>query len=114
MRTVAGFYALAMTTLLAACGGPPTESNMRAALEHEIATSIKALEKHQGKEWADRARKEAKVYSVKLGSCTKVGNAYRCAVEVDWATALAPRHQIAMQPLIARTSEGWAVPRERR
>ena len=115
MKFSSSLAALTATTLLVACGGPPSESDMRAALEHEIAASIKALEKLQGKEWADRMRQEAKVHSVKLGSCSKEGsNAYRCDVEVDWTTVLAPRQQIAMRPLVARTSEGWAVPRERR
>ncbi len=114
MKSAARFFVITTTMVLTACGGPPSESDLRAALEHEITASIKALEKHQGKEWADKMRQEAKVYSVKLGSCSKEGSGYRCDAEVDWATVLAPRHKIAMQPLVARTSEGWAIPRERR
>ena len=92
-------------------GFPPSETEIREALERKNELVIRGGEKLQGKDWAARMRQEAKVYSVKLTACKPEGNnAYRCAVEVDWATALAPRHTIAMEPLVARTSQGWTVP----
>ncbi len=97
--------------LLSACaGGPPSEVDVREALERNLADIIQAGEPLQGAAWAQQMRDAAKVYSVKLGTCTAEGKGYRCDVEVDWATPLAPRATQVMHPLLYRTSRGWSLP----
>lgn len=99
---------------LTACGGPPGESDIQRALEKNTAATIAAGEELQGKAWAEKARQEAKVFSVRLtGACVEEGKKkYRCPIEVDWSNALAPRHTETMSPLVYRGAGGWTLPVE--
>jgi hypothetical protein len=99
-----------LAVLLCACGGPPSETDIRGALERNLADTIKAGEELQGAAWAQQMRQEVKVYGVKLSSCKQEGKGYRCDVEVDWATVLAPRSTQSLSPLLYRTSQGWSLP----
>jgi len=98
-----------LAVLLTACGGPPSETDIRGALERNLAGMIKGGEELQGAAWAQQMRQECKVYGVKLSSCKQEGKGYRCDIEVDWATPLAPRSTQSMGLLLYRGSQGWSV-----
>lgn len=107
------FLPLLLLILLAACGGgPPTESDIKQALEKNIADSIAAGAEFQSAAWVEHMRREAKVFSVRLtGTCVEEEKKkYRCPVEVDWSTVLAPRHTETMSPLVYQGGSGWTLP----
>jgi hypothetical protein len=103
-----------VTGALAACGGPPTESDIQRALEKNLAANIAAGEELQGKAWAEKMHQEAKVFSVRLtGDCVEEEQKkYRCPAVVDWSNTMAPRHTATMSPLVYRGSGGWTLPVE--
>ena len=103
---------LLLLTLLAGCGGPPTESDIQQALESNIAAIIAAREKLEGKAWAEKMRQEAKVFSVRFtAACVEEEKKkYRCPVVVDWSNTMAPRHTYTMAPLVYRGASGWTLP----
>jgi hypothetical protein len=104
------FALLLLGMLLTACGGgPPSEADLRGALERNLAATIQAGEKLQGAAWAEQMRQEAKVYGLKSSGCQPEGKGYRCDIEVDWTTPLAPRAQQEMKLLLYRGSQGWTV-----
>ena len=108
MKRTLGVFLLAL--MLCACGGPPSEADVRGALERNLAATIKAGEELQGAAWAQQMRQEVKIYGLKLSVCKPEGKGYRCDVEVDWTTPLAPRATQSMSPLLYRTSQGWSLP----
>lgn len=97
---------LAACAALAGCGGAPSESDMRAALDRRVAAQVKGAECYLGKSVAGLAP-EIKQFK-KIG-CKEVGeNAYLCDVEVE-VSQLGTTNKAATSMRFVKASDGWAL-----
>ena len=88
--------------LLTACG-EPSEGDLRAAFEKQIAESNKMA---QGL----GVKMESKLHSLKKVGCKADGdNAYRCDVEVDMEVPLVGRKKVVAPVRFVKGSDGWVA-----
>lgn len=88
MKVLTGFKlgaVIVLSAALAACGGAPSEKEVRAALEKRIKSDlgqISAMAGGHGADLADLAGMMPKIENISVNGCDSVGNdVYECSVE---------------------------------
>lgn len=116
MKTLlaASFAALLLFTI--GCSGEPSEADIRAAFERDIAESSESLNKTAqmfggaGKAFTDMLG-QAEIHSVKKIGCVEATDApgYVCDVEVDMTVPLTGRKKDMTQARFVKGPDGWVV-----
>ena len=91
--------------MLVACGGEPSEGDIRKVIDKSIDDGNQVAQKMG-------VKMESKVHSVKKIGCKSDGDkAYICDVEVDVEMPMVGRNQGVAPMRFVKTSDGWAVTR---
>jgi hypothetical protein len=100
---------LPVTFILAACGGAPSDSDIKTALEKAVSDQQKAMAAVGGSAMGNLFKID--YTSVKKIGCKEDGEkAYRCDVEVSAKTALGEQKQVSSMRLV-KGSDGWVAGR---
>jgi hypothetical protein len=100
---------ISMCAGLSACGGEPSESDIRSAMETSLDQSITALAGAAGTPAGDEARKQSQIVGVSKVGCQKDGDsAYKCDVTVEAKSMLGQQKNTTSARLV-KTSDGWTV-----
>ena len=103
-------FALGACLALSACGGAPSEADMRAAVDSQVKAQTTAMEGFVGK----KAMEASKGMTPEIKSFRKIGckedgeKAYRCDVEVE-VSQLGSTAKSAKSMRFVKGSDGWAV-----
>lgn len=85
MKVLTGFKlgaVIVLSAALAACGGAPSEKEVRAALEKRIKSDLGQISAMAGDHGADLAGMMPKIENISVNGCDSVGNdVYECSVE---------------------------------
>ena len=93
----------ALVALLSACSGEPSEGDMRAALDKEVAEANKVTA-------SLRADKKTTLHSFKKVGCKADGDkAFRCDVEMDLEAPLVGRKKVVAPLRFVKGSDGWVA-----
>jgi hypothetical protein len=102
------FFATGALLLLAACGGEPSEADIKSAFEKQIAAESKAMDQFGGKGMADQLKgliPEVKI--IKKIGCKEDGeNAYKCDVEME-VTQMGNTNKGIAPVRFVKGSDGW-------
>lgn len=115
MRSIRVFTPMALTllgmTLLTACSGEPSESDIKTAIQSEMDNSVKDASHYGGQMAGDMVqRMMPKLYGVHKIGCTKEeGASYICDVEIDAATVLSERQKKISKMHFIKGSDGWMM-----
>ncbi len=94
---------LSSAVLLAACSGEPSESDIRSAVDKNIAETNKAMGDFG-------VKAESKVHELKKVGCKEDGkNAYKCDVDIDFEMPLVGRKKAVVPMRFVKASEGWVA-----
>ena len=100
--------ALFLCAGLAACGSEPSEGEMRAAVDRQVADQAKALEAFVGKSQASKGL-APEIKSLRKIGCKPDGEkAYACDVEVE-VSHLGSTIKAVRPVRFVKGGEGWAV-----
>jgi hypothetical protein len=95
----------AASLMLVACGGEPSEGDIRKVIDKSIDDGNQVAQKMG-------VKMESKVHSVKKIGCKSDGDkAYICDVEVDVEMPMVGRNKGVAPMRFVKTSDGWAVTR---
>lgn len=94
--------------MLSACGGAPSEGDIKTALEKQMGAETKAMEKFGGKEVANMAKSYLpEIKSVKKIGCKEDGEkAYKCDVEME-VTQMGNTNKGIAPIRFVKGSDGW-------
>ena len=102
---------LGSAMLLVACGGEPSESDIRAVMEKDIKLANEQMSS-LGSALGTGTKMETKLHSVKKIGCKADGDkAYLCDVEMDVEAPLVGRRKAVAPMRLIKASEGWAITR---
>lgn len=102
------FFATGALLLLAACGGEPSEADIKSVFEKQIAAEAKTMEQIGGKGTADRMKGlmgEVKIIK-KIGCKADGENAYKCDVEME-VTRMGNTNKGIAPVRFVKGSDGW-------
>lgn len=108
IRTKAISSLFLTTTLLAACGGAPSEADMTKAIDKQIQAEMTAAKQFMGGAGASMAEKMApKLENLKKIGCKDDGeNAYRCDIEIE-ITQNGATNKAPTSMRFVKGSDGW-------
>ncbi len=94
--------------VLAACGGAPSEGDIKTAFEKQIVADAKAMEQMGGKQAAGMMKGLLpEIKSVKKIGCKEDGeNAYKCDVEME-VTQMGSTNKGIVPIRFVKGSDGW-------
>jgi hypothetical protein len=104
----ASFALLALT----ACGGEPSESDIKTAFNNQVQAETKAMQQFAGKAGADMAKSlMPEIKSVKKIGCKEDGEkAYKCDVEME-VTQSGTTNKGIVPMRFVKGSDGWMAAR---
>lgn len=109
MKSIQTMGLAACAVLLTACGGAPSEGEMRAAFENQIQQSNDNVKKMAGNNSMTKSM-ESKLHSFKKVGCKEDGeNAYRCDVEMEIEAPFVGRRSVNAPVRFVKASDGWKV-----
>lgn len=102
------FFATGALLLLSACGGEPSEADIKSVFEKQTAADAKAMEQIGGKGAAVRMKGlMPEVKSIKKIGCKADGeNAYKCDVEME-VTQMGTTNKGIAPVRFVKGSDGW-------
>lgn len=102
------FFATGALLLLAACGGEPSEADIKTAFEKQTSANAKAMEQMGGKQAAGMIKGLLpEVKSIKKIGCKADGeNAYKCDVEME-VTQMGTTNKGIAPIRFVKGSDGW-------
>lgn len=100
--------AIAASVALAACGGAPSESDIKAAIEKEMTAGKQAMQQFAGAQGAAMFQSMVpEIKSIKKLGCKGDGdNAYRCDVEMEVAQSGSTGKGVTSIRFV-KGSDGW-------
>lgn len=95
---------------LAACGGEPSESDIKTAFNKQVQAEAKAMQQFAGTAGADMAKSMMpEVKSMKKIGCKEDGEkAYKCDVEME-VTQMGNTNKGAISLRFVKGSDGWVA-----
>lgn len=116
MKTAHAVLAALLVLLAAGCSGEPSDADIRAALEKNIAANSESLNKTTrmfggaGQFLTDMIGK-AEIHSVKKIGCVAAKDApgYVCDVELDMTVPLTGRKKDMTSARFVKGPDGWVV-----
>ena len=96
--------------VLTACGGVPSDGNIKASIEKQMGADAKAMEQFGGKQAANMAKNWLpEIKSIKKIGCKEDGDkAYKCDVEMEVTQKGKTNKGIAPFRFV-KASDGWVV-----
>jgi hypothetical protein len=107
-NTTKSILIVATTLTLTACGGAPSESDIKSAIEKQVQNEEKAMQAFSGKKEAALMKSLApEVKSIKKIGCKEDGEkAYKCDVELEVTQMGVTNKGIAPMRFV-KGSDGW-------
>lgn len=104
------FFATGALLVLAACGGSPSDGDIKTAIEKQMGADIKAMEQFGGNQTASIIKNlTPEIKSVKKVGCKEDGDkAYKCDVEME-VTHMGNTNKAIAPVRFVKASDGWAV-----
>jgi hypothetical protein len=102
------FFTTGALLLLTACGGAPSEGDIKAAIEKQMGADVKAMAQMGGKQAADMFKGLVpEIKSVKKIGCKEDGEkAYKCDVEME-VTQMGSTNKGVAPMRFVKGSDGW-------
>lgn len=93
---------------LTACGGEPSESDIKTAFNNQVQAEAKAMQQFAGKAGADMAKSMMpEIKSIKKVGCKEDGEkAYKCDVEME-VTQSGTTNKGIVPMRFVKGSDGW-------
>ena len=109
-KTLQSFFATGALLVLAACGGSPSEGDIKLALEKQMGADTKAMAQIGGKQGADMMKGLLpEIKSVKKIGCKEDGEkAYKCDVEME-VTQMGNTNKGIAPIRFVKGSDGWTA-----
>ena len=98
---------IGLCTFLTACGGAPSESEIKSAFESRLKTDTEQMEKMVGKNNALSQMGGLKVLN-KIGCKEDGEKAYRCDIEIE-VTQDGKTNKGPMSMRFVKGSDGWVI-----